>query len=97
MLRIKAVLMAALFLFTTQASIALAGEHPSEHPVGEQSQVTTNAIAEAIEQHVKSGSKKNDGYFIVEDFATKGVNRCCHCSFTNSRTSVLSRSKIYPR
>jgi len=71
MLRIKLALMAALFLFTTQASIAPAGEHPSEHPGGEQSQVTTNTITEAIEQHVKKGSKKNDGYFIVEDKEAK--------------------------
>ena len=63
--------MAALFLFTTQASIALAGEHPSEHPAGEQSEVTTEMIAKAIEKHVKKVSKKSDGYFIVEDKEAK--------------------------
>ena len=67
MFRIKRGLMVAIFLFTTSGSIALAGEHPSEHPAGEQSDVTTATISKAIEKHVKKSAKKNDGYFIVKD------------------------------
>lgn len=60
-------LSAALFLFTSSALMATAGEHPSDHPAGEQSEVTTQTITTAIEKHVKKSAKKNDGYFIVED------------------------------
>lgn len=70
MLKIKSVLMAVLFLFTTQASTAF-GEHPSDHPAGEQSDVTTKAISEAIEHHVKKSSKPSDGYFVVDDSEAK--------------------------
>jgi len=71
MLKISSVLMAALFIFTAQAPIVMAGEHPSDHPAGEQSQVTTKTIAEAIERHVKKSSKKSEGYFIVDDSEAK--------------------------
>ena len=54
-------------LFLSQPIAAEAGEHPSEHPAGEQSAVTTETISKAIEKHVKDKSKKNKGYFIVED------------------------------
>lgn len=67
MLKVLAVFAGALFLFSSSASITLAGEHPSEHPAGEKSEVTTETISRAIEKHVKKSAKKNDGYFIVED------------------------------
>ena len=47
--------------------ITAGAEHPSEHPAGEQSEVTTETIASAIEQHVEGKSKRDKGYFIVED------------------------------
>ena len=53
-------------LFLSHPIVAKA-EHPSEHPAGEQSAVTTETIASAIEQHVKENRKKDNGYFIVED------------------------------
>jgi len=54
-------------LFLSQPIAAGAGEHPSDHPAGEQSAVTTETISSAIEKHVKQESKKDKGYFIVED------------------------------
>jgi len=71
MSKISSVVMTALFLFTAQATIVAAGEHPSEHPAGEQSQVTTKSIAEAIDRHVKKMSKASEGYFIVDDSEAK--------------------------
>lgn len=67
MLKIRLILMATLFLFTTSTSITLAGEHPSEHPAGKHSAVTTDTISKAIDGHVKNKSKRNGGYFIVKD------------------------------
>ena len=61
------IFVASIFLFTSAATMAVAGEHPSEHPAGEQSEVTTETISHAIEKEVKNSAKKNDGYFIVED------------------------------
>ena len=50
--------------------LAVAGEHPMEHPAGEQSAVTTDTIAEAIVRHVERESKRS-GYFEVEDKEAK--------------------------
>ncbi|MDT8318262.1 MAG: hypothetical protein RQ824_09795 [bacterium] len=58
---------ALTFLFLYQPIAVTAGEHPSDHPAGEQSAVTTETIADAIEKHVKNENKKDKGYFIVED------------------------------
>ncbi len=58
---------AALTCLFSSHPITAGAEHPSEHPAGEQSAVTTETIANAIEQHVKEKSKKDKGYFIVED------------------------------
>ena len=71
MLKMKSLLLAALFLFTSSTSITLAGEHPKEHPAGTHSEVTTETIAKAIDTHVKDESTKKGGYFIVEDRAAK--------------------------
>ncbi len=57
----------ALFFILTSLSTSLAGDHPEDHPAGEQSQITTRNIADAIRAHVEEKSRKNDGYFIVED------------------------------
>ncbi len=62
--------MAILFLATISVSVAFAGEHPSDHPAGEQSAVTTDNIAAAIYAHVKKESKRS-GYFTVEDKGKK--------------------------
>ena len=59
--------MAALTCLFLSQPITAGAEHPSEHPVGEQSAVTTETIASAIEKHVIDKSKKDKGYFIVED------------------------------
>ncbi len=69
--RIKTIPIAAIFFFTLFLSSSFAGEHPEDHPAGEQSKVTTTIIAEAIDLHVKNESKKNGGYFAVEDEKAK--------------------------
>ncbi|MBE9503424.1 MAG: hypothetical protein IME96_04555 [Proteobacteria bacterium] len=71
MLKIKSVLMIVLFLFIASTSITTAGEHPADHPAGEQSAVTTETIAKAIDAHVKNESNQKGGYFIVEDRVAK--------------------------
>ena len=60
-------MVATTCLFLFQPPALKAGEHPSEHPAGEQSAVTTETIAGAIEKHVEESSKKDKGYFIVKD------------------------------
>ena len=59
-----AAVISALFLYHP---ITAGAEHPSEHPMGKQNEVTTETIATAIDQHVEAKSKKDKGYFIVED------------------------------
>jgi hypothetical protein len=53
-------------LFLLQPISAWA-EHPSEHPMGNQNEVTVKTIASAIKKHVDTKSKKDNGYFVVED------------------------------
>ena len=70
MFKTRSVLLAAAALsclFLSQPMAVEAGDHPADHPAGEQSDVTTETISSAIEKHVKDKSKKNKGYFIVKD------------------------------
>ena len=70
MFKTRSALLAAAALtcfFLSNPLASIAGEHPSEHPAGEQSAVTTETIADAIEKLVEDKSKKEKGYFIVED------------------------------
>ena len=66
---------AAAILLLFIAPFASAGEHPSEHPAGERSEVTVETIAQAIYAHVTKESRKGGGWFRVEDKeAKKGLS-----------------------
>lgn len=71
MLKIRSALMTAILtvapLTFPVISLAQFGEHPAEHPAGEQSEVTTETIADAIDAHVRKERGENDGYFLVDD------------------------------
>lgn len=92
MFKTRSVLLAALALtsFFLSHPITATAEHPSEHPTGNQNEVTVKTIASAIESHVDTKSKKDNGYFIVED---KVANKNLHLKLDRIHMERLSALK----